>query len=58
MCNVWNDTDNKSGTTQEFERSKCKNKGRDINLLTSSLAPLKMPDRRHQQAENDNDTKW
>ena len=46
MCNVWNDTDNKSDTTQESERSKCKNKVRAINLLTPPPAPLKMPDRR------------
>lgn len=31
MCNVYNYTDNKSGTIQEFERSKHKNKVRGIN---------------------------
>lgn len=51
---VWKDTDHKPGTTQESERSRCKNKGGAINLLSPSPAPLKMRDRRCQQPENDN----
>lgn len=54
MCNVWKDTDPMSGTTQESERSKHKNKGGAINLLSPSPAPLRMRDRRCQQPEDDN----